>query len=137
LKSHLTRFRFKQPVAEDEIDLDSGFLMVPQAIPQPEPPPGSLPAVPGGLLSEPGDSIGIGDVPPGGIAQVSPPLSAVDKTVELTFSADRNQTTATCRKPLKIKTNESDSNSLRADEENGPTRIRTWNQGIMSPLLCR
>ena len=47
------------------------------------------------------------------------------------------ETAANCRKPLKIKGVESDSNSLRTDEEIGPTRIRTWNQGIMSPLLCR
>ena len=30
------KVRFKVAVAEDEIDLDSGFLMLPQAIPQPE-----------------------------------------------------------------------------------------------------
>ena len=30
------KIRFKVAVAEDEIDLDSGFLMLPQAIPQPE-----------------------------------------------------------------------------------------------------
>ena len=29
------KVRFKMPVAEDEVDLDTGFLMLPQAIPQP------------------------------------------------------------------------------------------------------
>ena len=34
-----TKVRFKVAVAEDEIDLESGFLMLPQAIPQPGPRP--------------------------------------------------------------------------------------------------
>ncbi len=52
---------------------------------------GSLPPVPGGTPSEPGDIIGDGGVPFGVAPTVSPPLSAIDKTVELTFIADRNQ----------------------------------------------
>ena len=38
----LTKVRFKAAVAEDEIDLESGFLMLPQAIPEAAP-PGSEP----------------------------------------------------------------------------------------------
>src|SRR5262249_2661247 len=32
----ISKVRFKTTVAEDEIDLESGFLLLPQAIPQPE-----------------------------------------------------------------------------------------------------
>ena len=65
--------------------------MMPQAIPQPEPPVGSLLGVPGGTLSSPGDIIGDSGVGIGVVPPVSPPLSAINKTVELTFIADRNQ----------------------------------------------
>ena len=54
------RFRPPSPVAEDEIDLESGFLMLPQAIPQPAPPPG--PGLgPGPIPPGPGP----GPIPPG------------------------------------------------------------------------
>jgi len=48
-------------------------------------PIGSLPAVPSGPLPGPGDSIGVGEIPTGVVPAVSTPLSAVDKTVELTL----------------------------------------------------
>jgi hypothetical protein len=41
----LDKVRFKTTVAEDEIDLESGFLMLPQAIPAAAPVPGIEPAV--------------------------------------------------------------------------------------------
>src|SRR5262249_52128558 len=51
-----TKVRFKTAVAEDEIDLESGFLMLPQAIPQPATPGGTEPVivVPGAELTQPG-----------------------------------------------------------------------------------
>jgi hypothetical protein len=59
----LEKVRFKVPVAEDEIDLESGFLMVPQAIPEPTPVvgPGPVAVGPGGGSPPPG----VGVVPPG------------------------------------------------------------------------
>jgi hypothetical protein len=80
----LDKVRFGPPqVSDDEIDLDSGFLIMPPAIPQPAPgletpPPGPTPPGPG-----PGpEPVPSGPVPPGPRAQ---------KNVELTFNADRNQ----------------------------------------------
>jgi hypothetical protein len=34
-----SKIRFETNVADDEVDLDSGFIMLPLAIPQPEPTP--------------------------------------------------------------------------------------------------
>jgi hypothetical protein len=51
--------------------------------------------------------------------------------------AGASETVESSRKSLRIKTLENNSNPLSTDEENGPRRIRTSNQGIMSPLLCR
>jgi hypothetical protein len=85
-----SKVRFKIAVAEDEIDLDSGFLMLPQAIPQP-----AAPADPGPVVIGPGDGAepppgggGGSQVPPG--TTVPPVKPALDTAVELNFSADRN-----------------------------------------------
>jgi hypothetical protein len=91
------KVRFKTAVAEDEIDLDSGFLMLPQAIPQPAPSvvPESSGLVPVGSEVLPPD-VGTagGVVAPTGATlpgQTSPQTNPVaDKVVDVTFSADRN-----------------------------------------------
>jgi hypothetical protein len=77
-------------IAEDEIDLDGGFIMAPETIPQP------TPAAPLGASTSPQAPApvtgpgGFGESPaspqPGGA-----PAPAAPKTVELTFAADRNQ----------------------------------------------
>jgi hypothetical protein len=91
------KVRFQVTVAEDEIDLDSGFLMLPQAIPQPEAPvgPGTAAVQPGGADDVATGAVGAGTVTPGGggtpsgttIGQAKP---QPDTMVELAFSADRN-----------------------------------------------
>ena len=87
----VNKVRFKVAVADDEIDLDSGFLMMPQAIPQAtetEPPivvPGGETPIPGpGGVTLPSGVITSG----GAVTQVKP---VGEKAVELTFDADRNQ----------------------------------------------
>ena len=85
----LAKVRFDTVVAEDEIDLDSGFVMLPLAIQ--EPAPASTPTgaqsdptptpgpTPGGTPSTPTSGLQSGGTP------------ALQTQVELTFSADRNQ----------------------------------------------
>jgi hypothetical protein len=90
----VSKVRFKTAVAEDEIDLESGFLMLPQAIPHPAPAVGPEPTLgmPGEESPQPGVGGGTlppGVVPPGG--PVLPAKSAGEKAVELTFDANRNQ----------------------------------------------
>jgi hypothetical protein len=79
----LTKVRFDTVVAEDEIDLDSGFIMLPSAIPQFAPtqtpaggPTGPAPSGPTG--------VGAPVAQPGGTA-------SLQTHVELSFDADRNQ----------------------------------------------
>jgi hypothetical protein len=88
-----SKVRFKTPIVEDEIDLESGFLMMPQAIPQPEPVGGIEPPVlvPGaGETLPPAVGVPGGGTTPIGGGQVIPPPTVANKTVDLTFSADRN-----------------------------------------------
>ena len=83
------KVRFDTVVAEDEIDLDSGFVMLPLAIREPAPattPAGAQPdatptpdPTPGGTPSTPSPDPQSGGTP------------ALQTQVELTFSADRNQ----------------------------------------------
>jgi len=83
--------RFGSEIAEDEIDLDGGFVMVPETIPQPSPAspsdtPGSVQtptpgAGPAGGFQEP-----TSPQPPGGAA--APPQPS---TVQFSFDADRNK----------------------------------------------
>jgi hypothetical protein len=75
---------YGRTVSEDEIDLDSGFLMMPDAIPRTKPsePPGPGPVPPGPLPPEP-ETPGRGPIPP------SPPDA--QKTVSISFAANRDQ----------------------------------------------
>lgn len=132
----LTKVRFKTVVAEDEIDLESGFLMLPQTIPQPAPVGGSEPVtvVPGGESTQPGGGV---TLPPG----VPPPVGPVplvkpvgDKAVELTFDADRNQlftawnaiaNLADLAGKVKV--------TVRAESENGFDKGKLQN-GVLEPL---
>lgn len=83
------RVRFGVAVADDEIDLDTGFAMLPSAVPQPE--PVSPPDTPSGGGDRP--PIAPPDVPPGpgdDEPPVTPPTVATEKVVQISFSADRN-----------------------------------------------
>jgi len=89
----LAKVRFKIPVAEDEIDLESGFLMMPQAIPQPAPIPGAGPPPAGG---GPGAGAGAGPGPGTGQTPPSQPPGGpseptAQRTVEVSFMAGRDQ----------------------------------------------
>jgi len=81
------KVRFDTVVADDEIDLDSGFLMLPPAIPQPAPAPtGGQPGTTPTPTPTPGET------PPTPTPGPQPGgTSALQTQVELRFSADRNQ----------------------------------------------
>lgn len=89
----LNKVRFKTTVAEDEIDLDSGFLMMPQAIPQAAPVVGGETPVTGGETGTTGVGTAGGTTPTGvtisgGTGTAGKP--ALDKVVDVTFTADRD-----------------------------------------------
>jgi hypothetical protein len=91
----LSKVRFDTQVAEDEIDLESGFIMMPQGIPLPAPvlvPGGGEGG--GGLPGPtPPGPTPPGPIPPGPIpaGPTPPPPGASQKSVELTFTADRDK----------------------------------------------
>jgi hypothetical protein len=84
----LSKIRFDTITQEEEIDLEGGFLILAQAIPQPAPAPGQ-PQPPG--PTPPGPTppgpIPPGPVPPG--PGPTPP-GALQTSVELTFTANRD-----------------------------------------------
>jgi len=89
-----SKARFEVQIAEDEIDLTSGFIMMPQAIPQEKPVPDIKDEKKPGNGDDtspsddgeetPGDTTG-GKSGSGTIAQTT------EKVVDLSFNADRNQ----------------------------------------------
>jgi len=88
----LARVRSNAAVSEDEIDLESGFLIMPQAVP---------------VAASVPDSTGVDPNAPGGVPVGEPPLvltppsgpndvpgtssSGAQRSVEINFSADRSQ----------------------------------------------
>jgi uncharacterized protein DUF499 len=93
----VARVRFNVAVSEDEIDLESGFLMTPAGVPVSAPPPataGTLPTTvtPGSPGTSPPLTLTPTPSSPSGVPGASPPGgAAAQKSVELTFTADRNQ----------------------------------------------
>jgi hypothetical protein len=83
--------RFETDVADDEVDLDSGFIMLPTAIPQavPTPTPGGMQGSPtSGPVAQPEPATG-GATPQPVTGSTSP--SGAQTEIQLTFSADRDQ----------------------------------------------
>jgi hypothetical protein len=88
----VTRVQFEATISEDEIDLDTGFLMMPQTLPV----SAAIPTA--GVVEPPGEGMtgtgpAAGSAPgisgPSGTAPSGSPIA--QKTVEISFSADRNQ----------------------------------------------
>jgi hypothetical protein len=88
----LTKVRFATGVAEDEIDLESGFVMMPQAMPQPAPAP-AAPAVQEPLTGYvTGQAVGATPTTSEpGVSTPRPPSGQPQTLVEIAFAADRNQ----------------------------------------------
>jgi hypothetical protein len=80
-------------LSDDEVDFDSGFLIMPLAIPEAKPP--VVPTLPGEITPPPGGGGGgtIVTPPPGGVTVVvKPPVNPVKpKTVQLKFAVSRDQ----------------------------------------------
>ena len=132
----LTRVRFNTLVGEDEIDMDSGFLMMPQAVPV----PALSPAIAGvGPTNVPGAS-GIDPTliltPPPGVPSGASPFeaSAAQKSVEINFSADRNQLFSAWNAIANLADLAGKVNvTVRADSAEGFDKNKLQN-GVLEPL---
>jgi hypothetical protein len=84
------KVRVSVPISEDEIDLELGFVMLPQAIPaEPVPQTGPVSATPSGLSEDGSPFPGPSPMPGPGPAPA--PGTAAEKLVEVTFRANRDE----------------------------------------------
>ena len=132
----LARVRFNAVVGEDEIDMDSGFLMMPQAVPAPAPPPamaGAAPtSEPGGLGTDPTLILTPHSDAPSGASPSD--TSAAQKSVEINFSADRNQLFSAWNAIANLADLAGKVNvTVRADSSEGFDRSKLQN-GVLEPL---
>lgn len=124
-------------VADDEIDLESGFIMMPAAIPHPEPVPvpgpGPTPPPSGGPGPTPPPAGGPGPLPPGPTPPPGP-IPAAQNLVELSFSADRDQLYTAWNALANLADMAGKvSVAVRAESDEGFDRGKLEN-GVMEPL---
>ena len=129
----LAKVRIATGVAEDEIDLESGFIMAPQAVPRPAPV-----EVPGLTLTPPSTGPTTGGALSGAPGQTAPPFPAPgapeQKVVEISFSADRNQLFAAWNAVANLADLAGKVFvSVRAESEKGLDRGNLQN-GVIEPL---
>jgi hypothetical protein len=123
----LEKVRFGSPqVSDDEIDLDSGFLIMPAAIPKPAAGPEPIPPRPTPPGPDGGpEPIPLGPVPPGPVSQ---------KSVELMFRADRSQLYTAWQAIANLADLAgSVAVTVRADSEKGFDQSKLRN-GVLEPL---
>lgn len=133
----VTRAQFDATISEDEIDLDTGFLMMPQALPV----SAGIPTA--GVVESPGTGEGIAGSGPSagsapgisgspGTAPSAP--TAAQKTVEISFSADRNQLFTAWNAIANLADLAGKVNlTVRADSAQGFNRTKLQN-GVLEPL---
>jgi hypothetical protein len=126
----LARVRFDTTVSEDEIDVDTGFLVMPQAISA----PAALPTELGPVTS--GGETPTGPTPPTGGTITPPPLTSgeAQKTVTLNFSANRDQLFAAWNAIANLADLAGKVTvTVHADSEAGFDRSKLQN-GVLEPL---
>ena len=122
------KVRFDTIVADDEIDLDSGFIMLPQAIPQSAPPPIEPQRAP-----TPQPTLGGTPSPfiPGPQPSGAP---AVQTQVDLIFSADRNQLFAAWNAIANLADLAGKVTvTVKAEKDGGLDKVKLQN-GVIEPL---
>jgi len=129
----VARVRANAVVSEDEIDLESGFLMMPQAVPVATPVPGSTgvgPNVPAGTQA---GETPLVLTPPAGPSDV-PAGAGAQRSVEINFSADRNQLFSAWNAIANLADLAGKVNvTVRADSAEGFDKGKLQN-GVLEPL---
>jgi len=127
-----SKVRFETPVTDDEVDLESGFVMLPQAIPAELPRPGPGPEPPGPVPPGPVPP-GPGPIPPPPGPGPTPPVET-EKLVEFGFSADRDQLYTAWNAIANLADMAgSVSVNVRAESEEGFDKSKLEN-GVLEPL---
>jgi hypothetical protein len=127
------RVRVAAAVAEDEIDLETGFLMTPQAIPQPETVPvGGTGETPAGVAETPGATGTVAVTP--GSTEGTTPVAEAQKSFEATFSGNRDQLYNAWNAIANLADMAGKVTvSIKADSERGFDRSKLQN-GVVEPL---
>jgi hypothetical protein len=131
------RVRLNTMVGEDELDVDSGFLMMPQAVPVAPASPASNAT--GGVAGAPGGESTVTPTPtpsaPGAVpGPASSAVAAGQKSVEISFSADRNQLFTAWNAIANLADLAGKVNvSVRADSAEGFDKTKLQN-GVLEPL---
>jgi hypothetical protein len=122
-----SKVRFDVSISDDEVDLESGFLMLPQAIPADVvPPPGVGPV-------HPDTTPPPGITPPPGPGQPPPP-TPTDKVVQLSFTANRDQLYTAWNAIANLADMAGEIEvSIRAESETGFDKSKLQN-GVLEPL---
>ncbi len=133
------RVRLGSEVADDEIDLDTGFIMLPQAVPQAAPVavsgvPGAGEGSPGGAVQPPVTPVGVPSTSGGGTPAVMPPAVQTEKVVQISFSADRDALYTAWNAAANLADMAGKVNvTLRAESDVGFDKSKLQN-GVLEPL---
>lgn len=126
------KVRFQTSLSDDEVDLESGFLILPKAIP-------ALPSVaPGATIGTAAATVGAigvgGTAPTTAVGGITASVGETQKTVELSFSADRNKLFAAWNAVANLADMAGKvSVTVRAESEEGldPNKLRN---AVIEPL---
>ena len=123
------KVRFDGHLSEDEVDLESGFVMLPQAIPAEAAPPASPGPVP------PGPTPPIDEhTPPPGPAPGPTPPTATEKVVQVSFTANRDELYSAWNAIANLADMAGKVEvSIRAESETGFDKSKLQN-GVLEPL---
>ena len=123
------KIRFNVSISEDEVDLESGFVMLPQAIPaEAAPPTGPGPVPPGPIPSHEGPT------PPPGPASGPIPPTGTEKTIQLQFTANRDELYSAWNAIANLADMAGKVEvSIRAESEKGFDKGKLEN-GVLEPL---
>lgn len=133
----VSRVRFEVGLSEDEIDLDTGFLMMPQSLPVSPTVPATGVVSPAGTGAANVDSVPSAGSPTGSAGPAGTAPSAVptvQRTVEISFAADRNQLFTAWNAIANLADLAGKVNiTVRADSAQGFDRTKLQN-GVLEPL---
>jgi len=128
----LSKVRFENVVSDDEIDFDTGFLMLPQAIPQPAavPPTSSVQ-----LGTTPTTTVTVvPPTPPSGIGQPGGTAPSIQKQLELSFTVDKTKLFQAWNAVANLaEMSDKVSVVLRAESAKGFDKSKLQN-GVLEPL---
>jgi len=123
----LDKVRIRQVVAADEIDLESGMLLMPQGIPKP-----ATTGQGGTVVAGGGEGPGAGGSVPG--TTISQPGTTPQRLVEIAFSANRNQLFTAWNAAANLADLAGQVRvTLRAESEKGMDPAKLQN-GVLEPL---